>query len=194
MIDPYHITNFDRSQEELEEFLLFCTFAANKPSLRAAFNTERFLELKLDKETPLSYTYDLLKSGYLLPMLEHRKIGPYEHNFRRLAELAMGVAGPTIYDMTVESLERVYGVGPKTARMFILHSRPNQEYAVLDTHVLKYLRDIGYTQVPKATPKNPAFYRALENAFVRDAHEIGRSVAEHDLEVWKLYKEGVVAA
>jgi thermostable 8-oxoguanine DNA glycosylase len=194
MVDPYHITNFERSQEELEEFLLFCTFAANKPSLRAAFNTERFLELKLEKETPLSYTYDLLRSGYLLPMLEHRKIGPYEQNFRRLAELAMGVAGPTVYDMTVESLEGVYGIGPKTARFFILHSRPEQEYAVLDTHILKYLRAIGYTQVPRQTPQNPAFYRALENAFIRDAKEVGRSVAEHDLEVWRLYAEGVVQA
>lgn len=162
--------------------------------MRAAFNTERYLDLMLTNETPLSYTYDLLKSGYLLPVLVHRKIGPYEHNFRRLSELAMGVAGPTVYDMSVESLERVYGIGPKTARMFILHSRPEQEYAVLDTHILKYLRAIGYTQVPKSTPQNPVFYRALEQAFIRDAKKVGRRVAEHDLEVWKLYSEGVVKA
>lgn len=194
MIDPLKITNFNRTHEELEEFLIFCALTANKPSYRAAVNTHHFLELMGSNETPLSYTRELLTTGLLLPWLEGNKIGPYEQTFRKLAELAMGVAGPTVYDMTVESLERVYGIGPKTARMFILHSRPQQEYAVLDTHILRYLRDIGTEWAPKQAPTNPVTYRALERIFLRDAEELGRTPAEHDLETWTLYQTSVEVA
>jgi hypothetical protein len=86
----------------------------------------------------------------------------------------------------LEAFEAIHGVGPKTARMFIMHSRPNQRVAALDTHLLKYLEANGHI-VPKATPSSIKQYHELENAFLTLADAAGESPADHDLRIWKSY-------
>jgi thermostable 8-oxoguanine DNA glycosylase len=86
----------------------------------------------------------------------------------------------------VEAFEAIHGVGPKTARMFMMHSRPDQRLAAIDTHVLKHLRANGH-DVPSATPSSGKLYRKLEEAFLALADEAGESPADYDLRVWKSY-------
>ena len=88
----------------------------------------------------------------------------------------------------VEAFEAIHGIGPKTARMFMMHSRPNQRLAALDTHLLKHLKANGY-EVPKATPSSTKQYRSLEIAFLELADKAGQSAAEYDLMIWKKYSK-----
>ena len=89
--------------------------------------------------------------------------------------------------VTIEELESVDGIGSKTSRFFTLHSRPNQQIAVLDTHILKYMASKGY-KVPKSTPpKNK--YGAIEEQFIQLAKDNNMSVADFDLQVWRSYSE-----
>ena len=86
---------------------------------------------------------------------------------------------------TLEELMGVYGVGPKTARFFMLHTRRDCKHAVLDTHILKWMAsyiDHGHS----ATPQNQKEYRRLEEAFfplARAAYP-KLSIAEIDLIIW----------
>ena len=97
--------------------------------------------------------------------------------FREVAKL------PSLTTITVSELEMVRGIGPKTARFFVLHSRPNQQIAVLDTHILAWMRSNG-VNAPKATPTLKR-YLVLEDYFLREAWSRGMSPADLDLAIWK---------
>ena len=66
---------------------------------------------------------------------------------------------------SLDDLLNVYGVGNKTARFFLLHTRQGCDYAVLDTHILAWLRDNGVEDAPKNTPTNSKKYQELEKKF-----------------------------
>ena len=93
--------------------------------------------------------------------------------------------GLNLSSCSIEDLERVVGIGPKTARCFVMHSRRGARHAGLDTHVLKYLKSRG-VDVPKSTPTGRR-YAELERIFLDMADESGKSPAEFDLEIWKRY-------
>ena len=92
-------------------------------------------------------------------------------------------------NLTIESLESVPGLGPKTARMVILYYEPNAECIPLDTHILKWLRANGY-DAPKSTPQAGKKYRELELAFLAEGKKRGLTPAEWDTQVWKSYAKG----
>ena len=89
--------------------------------------------------------------------------------------------------VSVAQLESVSGIGSKTSRFFVLHSRPNQQVAVLDTHILKYMKEQGYV-VPKTTPTKSK-YLAIEQQFIFLAQESNMSVADFDLQIWKKFSK-----
>jgi len=181
MIDPHKITNFERSDDELLEFWLFCMFVAGK---RADVQAQKLFaftqeikgvsELLRIKEAEIGIAlrkvkagkYALLETG-IRQTVNHLLANP---NFLRLAH--------------VDQLSSIFGVGPKSARFFLVHSRPNQQLAVLDTHILAYLRSRGVT-APKSTPSSRVVYLMLEQRFLSFVEESGLSVAEFDLQLWK---------
>ena len=87
--------------------------------------------------------------------------------------------------VTVDELVRVKGIGPKTARFFVMHSRKNERVATLDVHILKWLREQGVENVPSQTPQNSLNYNRLEKAFLELAEKMGRTPAELDLQIWR---------
>jgi thermostable 8-oxoguanine DNA glycosylase len=92
----------------------------------------------------------------------------------------------------LDDLMSIPGVGPKTARWFLLLVEPTAEVAALDTHVLKFLRDcdLGGLVVPKSTPAWGPTYRDLEGAFVYRAKKLGMSCRDLDFFVWATYRNG----
>jgi thermostable 8-oxoguanine DNA glycosylase len=70
--------------------------------------------------------------------------------------------------------------------MFLMHSRPNQNYAALDTHILKHLREKGY-EAPATTPPPGERYRNLEKIFIQEAQKASMTVAAYDLHIWNSY-------
>jgi len=84
---------------------------------------------------------------------------------------------------TPEDLENIHGIGPKTARFFILWTRPEAEYAALDVHILRWLRSLGY-KAPKQTPSGKK-YKELEDVFLKEARKRNLTPSKLDYIIWK---------
>ncbi len=82
-----------------------------------------------------------------------------------------------------QDLERIHGIGPKTSRFFIMWIRPEETFAALDVHVLRWLRELGYS-APKATPSSKKKYAELEAAFIKEAAIRGKTARQLDEEIW----------
>jgi len=192
VIDPHNITNFHRTQYELEAFWLFCILVAGKKANVQAKKLTAFLDnthhMKL---TPFQYIQFLEddEDSSLDEAIRHDKLGQYTRVHRAFTESL----DLDLRNCTVEELEAIYGVGCKTSRFFLLHTRPNQKLAVLDTHILKWLRAEGMSTVPSKTPTNTNTYKRWEMRFLRLAESLGRDIAELDLEIWTFYNRLVNA-
>lgn len=183
MIDPLNITNFDRTDADLEEFWIFCICVAGKNALTTAKAVANLIDYP-DTEGPFDSIRAMVADGVLIDRLKDCGIGQFQRLSRCLVESVGGSLD--LRTCTTSDLEEIHGVGPKTSRFFILHSRENARYAALDTHILKYLKEQGYS-TPLATPPKGPVYRKLEDIFLAEADESGMSVADFDLFLWKKY-------
>lgn len=181
LIDPSDVIKYDRTKAELELFWLFCTVVAGKTATTQARLLAGFLS-GMGGDSPFEGIRCAEQSGTLLRALVDSRLG----QFNRLHKLFVQSLAIDLATCTVDDLEKLHGCGPKTARMFLMMSRPKQRYAALDTHVLKHLRASGI-DAPRATPSAGSTYRRLEEAFVSLADQAGMEVSEYDLMVWKSY-------
>ena len=184
MIDPTDVTKFDRTDAQLEEFWLFCICVAGKTAVQMAKKHEAFLTTSRIKasETPFQTIQMLIDDNDLLDMLKLNRMGQYtklEKAFTESLKLDLRTA-------SIADFEAIPGVGAKTARYFVLHTRPNQRIACLDTHVIRHMRDLGLT-TQKGTPPSGPKYQALEEAFLKLTDASGMSTADFDLMVWNKY-------
>jgi len=182
MIDPENITKFDRTPLELEEFFLFGMFVCGK---NAHVQAKKLEELRIYMNVKRSWKAKIRGRDDLYHALYACRVGQYG----RLCEAMWFWKHKTRWDLatcTVEDLMDIPGVGPKTSRFFLLHSRPNQKLAVLDTHVLAWLRDRHSYSIPTSTPGKRK-YAELEKTFLYDCETLGKTPAELDLEIWTEY-------
>lgn len=185
MIDPFNVTDFDRSERDLEEYLFFCIAVANKTARIMAPKVALFLEASLPGESPFDCALRLEAQGLLLAELRRAKTGKYTTLVPAYPDAARRMRG-RLSTATLDDLMTLKGVGEKTARYFVLHSRRDSgSIAVLDTHILKYLRHIGH-DVPKGLPKGKVYAR-LEKLVIEAAQAAGMSMPEFDLAVWSHY-------
>lgn len=187
MIDPYAVTNGERSQDELEEFWLFCPAVAGKKAVVIAKAIDTFLGGEGRTLSPFNVVRGMAAEGSLEEHLRRARLGKY-----RLLSACYRQSVDDDLDLRnapVTHFEALPGVGPKTARFFILHTRPAARYAVIDTHVLKYLRQKGH-DVPGATPQNPKRYAELEELVLAEADRWKMNPAAFDLAIWKAYSSG----
>ena len=190
MIDPANITNYDLSDAELEEHLLFWVCAAGKNGTTAARCLEKLLSaITFNSITPfyaIKLVADTNVPKPLLELLKWAGIGCYTHKARTFKELVNKKLD--LRTCTTDELEDVYGIGMKTSRCFLLHTRKNVQVAGLDTHMLRHLTNLGISRVPKSTPASKKQYLRLENQVLKLAKEAGMSPAEYDLMIWNKYK------
>jgi thermostable 8-oxoguanine DNA glycosylase len=182
LVDPTDVTKFDRTDGELQLFFLFCQTVAGKTAKVQAKFLDAFLQ-RGHGDTPFEVIQDMLDRGVLLENLKTSSLGQYNR-------LAAGFEQSLKLDLrkaTLEEIMDVKGVGNKTARFFLLHSRPNQTIAVLDVHILKYLRSQGI-EAPKQTPSGKK-YLELEQKFIKLAQQSKMSIADFDLMLWTKYSQ-----
>jgi len=181
--DPNNITNYDRTYSELEQFWLFCMFAAGKNSDWAATKVEQLLVDRPEHQSPFSYLQSM-GGVWLRHALTGIRSGQYNRLYRAIGQ-SLSV---DLYNCTLEDLLAIYGVGPKTARLFVVHSRKQAQHAVLDTHILRWMGEQGIT-VPKTTPAHKK-YLQLEKQCIElfQKHYPNLSIAQADLHVWKLQR------
>ena len=178
--DPKDIIRYDRTIEELEEFVLFTISVAGKSAITTARILDKFLQPAREYNlSPFDYIR-LLSFDELTTNLKNTGFGCYNNrtkSFKSLVDTNLDLRNCDIND-----LEQIYGIGPKTARFFVLFSRPGANVAVLDTHVLTFLREKGY-DVPKATPCGKK-YLEIEQMFLTEAQKQDRPIVEYDLMIW----------
>lgn len=195
MIDPKNVHLYDANLKTKEEFLLFSICVAGKKANVIARKIEAFvIDIFMNGGSttifgtmvkPHSW-FDVLK-GMSLEDIEYFcrkwKLGKYKIIPKCLYELSR--SDIDIENCTVEELEKFPGIGPKTSRYFVMYTQRNKEYAALDTHILRWLRDKGY-KTPKSTPSNKR-YLELEQCFLTECKKLNRNPADLDLEIWKEY-------
>ncbi len=141
LVDPSDVIKFDRTDDELELFWLFCGVVAGKTASTQAKLLDAFLEsLPSVATSPFTRIRDAAYAGELLEHLRLSRLGQYN---RLYAFMWSSSRDLNLRTCTVEDLEAIHGCGPKTARFFIMDTRPNQRLAAIDTHVLKHLRANG---------------------------------------------------
>ncbi len=76
------------------------------------------------------------------------------------------------------------GIGPKQASLFLRNIGYDDDLAVLDTHVLRYIRWIGLVFDYPIRVHSIKKYERVEKQFRSHAQQLGFSVAQFDIAVW----------
>ena len=188
MVDPFNLPKL-MSRPQLEWWILFGICVAGK----SAKQTEAKLNAFLDAGIGSRWDGDCINSPFCRVkfFITYKKLGWRLRQFKmgqytRINKAFRAAVNLDLDNLTIESLESVPGLGPKTARMVILYYEPNAECIPLDTHILKWLRANGY-DAPKSTPQAGKKYRELELAFLAEGKKRGLTPAEWDTQVWKSY-------
>lgn len=187
MFEPEKANEFRAMTDaQLEDFIVFAIFVAGKPADRTRKLVNNFYKYKEKDESPLAYVYRLRREHRLTDVLKEVRSGQYTRIGGALSELSFSVACQSIDLRTCEpdELERFKGIGLKTSRFFIMYSRPNVRYAVLDTHILKWLRHCG-VDAPKSTPGSKKKYKELETKFLQLCDQMNMKPDELDFGIWK---------
>lgn len=182
-IDSSKITNYNPSKGELEALIIFWVLAAGKTAKSAEkilfklipFKKNPFEQLKKYSEKKLALKLQSLGCGC------------FNNKAKTIYQLIN--SDLNLFSCLVEDLESIYGIGRKTSRGFVLHTRKNAQCAVLDTHILKFLKEQNAPNVPKSTPSSKSEYERLEKYFLSICRKKGKSPAKLDLEVWNLYSK-----
>ena len=188
-INPKKITDFNRTKADLELFAVFAVCVAGKKAQQTADKVnEHFRDVQtLTKQlTPFETIKSLIGANIFGGYLQHARFGQYKRIYRALRDLAE--SSIDLKTCTVEDLEAIHGIGPKTSRFIIMHSRPNQRLATLDTHILRWMRDQGI-ETPKATPQSKKLYKELEDKFLTLCDKCAILPSQLDLKIWKKYSK-----
>lgn len=193
MVNPYDVTNYNRTQHELEEFLLFTIVVAGKTAYIQANKLEQFLNsintrlMMPDHISPFQSIISADHHGILLQEIHKAKLGQYKKIYSAFKFISENKYN--LNKMTPEELELIPGVGMKTSRFFLLHSDVNYKdnIAILDTHILKFIKENIDNRAPKSTPTNSKTYKYWEDQFLIWCKNNHKNTADFDLEVWKSY-------
>lgn len=190
--DPYKVTNFSFDDFDLELFAIFAIVVAAKNADVQSEKLDQFLSFEPNAKSPLDAVEMMLKKGTFVSNMVKVKLGQYD----RLAVSIPRLLDVNLRTCTIADLENIHGIGRKTSRFFILHSRPAQRICALDTMLLCKAIDEGYPNCPTVTPSNYQEYEKISSflldVFDREANELGLSHDERyahlDLKWWKHYR------
>ena len=188
-INPKKITDFNRTKADLELFAVFAVCVAGKNAQQTADKVNdnfRDVATPTKQLTPFEAIKNLVNIKVFVAYLKMAKMGQYRRIYRALRDLVE--SGIDLKTCTVEELEAIHGIGPKTSRFIIMHSRPNQRLAMLDTHILRWMRDQGI-ETPKATPQSKKLYKELEQKFLTLCDKCAILPSQLDLKIWKQYSK-----
>lgn len=208
MLDPSNIINYKRTDAELEELVIFLVCVAGKKATTVVKQMEKAFGKSPHSLFTQIRALDRKNSG-LEDVLREHGFGQYTRLTRAFRALAYG--NLNLRTCSLEDLMSIHGIGRKSASCFLAWTRPNQSLAMLDTHLLKYLRrvqeatinctlrlelrnisllkELKKVNIPKSTPSSKKLYDFLEQVYLRCADEMGLDPTEMDLQIWREYSE-----
>lgn len=183
MVDPTKVTIYDRTDAQLEEFLLFCIAVAGKNATTTSKNLEALLDFGADycDGGPFEIVKAINAFRPLNKVLKDFGFGC--HGLKAKGFLAAANSGLDLRSCTAADLEQIPGVGMKTSRYFLLHTRRDANVACFDTHLLKWLSYYSGHDVPRHTPTGKR-YLELEAAYLKIAEVLKMNPADLDLRIW----------
>ena len=195
MIIPENFTNYELSDKELEEHILFCLMVFNKNANQTAVKLEELLDwchnIDVDHFKTMSHFQAIrnkLKRHSAVEMVTKFRFGNTTVKAAGLEQLVNSEFN--LRTCSVDELETISGFGMKTARYFILHTRKNACVACLDTHVLKWMKRFPFIfgEIKKGQPSRKR-YLELEKEFLEICATSNVPPAELDLEIWNSQRE-----
>lgn len=184
-------TRFNRLRDELEEFLMMSVCVAGKSAHVQARRLERFLYESDDlgvslARSPFDAVRVMVRKRELFKNLVRVGMGKYQLitlSFRTM------VSDPDLdlWKVSWQRLTEIPGIREKTAKFFVLHSQADARVAVLDTHMHKKLKAVGYSP-PPFPPSRPEVYAFWELIVLSMADEAKLSPAAFDLRTWKEFR------
>lgn len=185
-VDPIKFTNFALDTNGLEEYILFSIGVAGKPALTISRLLEELLTKK-ESESPFESIKQFKSEKKLCSIMKKVGFGCYTLKSRGFWWIAN--SGIDLANCTVDELEECPGIGMKTSRFFVMHTRDDEcNVACLDTHILKYMRDQGYEDIPKQTPARRR-YLEIQEDFLNICRSKDVHPAVFDLQIWNEYRE-----
>jgi hypothetical protein len=180
-----------RTQQEY--LVLYVIIVAGKHSEFANAALTRFATMIGDAEFPLEVIHNI-NDNQLVDILRKARTGNYEMKFKAFKYAGTFWNRNDLKKVTPDEWANVggdrIGIGPKSSRYICMCLDPeNANYAALDTHVLKWLRHLGF-DAPKSTPPAGPWYTMWELVYLQLANQRGRIPAELDLDIWMAYKYG----
>lgn len=209
MIDATDIIQHERTDEQLEELMLFLVAVAGKNAdTTSRLLSNFFYTADFKRVSPFQQIRDMdTVSGMLLERLKTSRLGCYtklEKAYRQLANSKIDFR-----TCTLEELMTIHGVGRKSASCFVAWTRKGEQLAMLDTHLLKFLRSqqeyfvsdnrmkgglwdeihdkIKDVKIPKTTPSSAKLYNLLEEIYLDICKVYKKNPTEFDLEIWRMY-------
>ena len=212
-VDPKKITKFDRTQADLEWFLFFCISTAGKnaevQSRKINEMIDQTQKMKVYQDTGI---YSIPNAIYYKCHYENWetkipspaspktcsewiaqasnvfKIGKYDLIRKSSKFIIKNGIHHRLDSVTLEELLKIPGVGNKTARFFLMHSRPGFTGAVIDTHIHGWLEKVCQTDLPK--PTTTAKYQSLERLWLSMVEIFfpGEPLHVADLATWILMR------
>lgn len=159
-----------------QEFLLFCICVAGKKADMIVPKLRQFLQGCRNDELPFKLI-DRLSINSIVDRLKECKMGRYEILARAFAACAIHI---NVDATSVTFLEKLPGIGPKTARYFMVYAH-GEKHAIIDTHVKKFLRAIGC---------DSNRYYAMENVYLSICGAVGLEPRVLDDIIWRYHARG----
>lgn len=186
------------SRPELEWWILFTIAVAGKTAKQIEKKMREFFAAPTAEQwnapfnTPFKIVQFFIRNGHLARELRRVKIGKYalmNKGFRKAVTLDLDLLERSEPADALELLTAVPGLGPKGARMILMYGFPHHanQWVVLDTHILRWLREQGIQDVPKSTPPEGKTYRRLETDFKFHAAFRNQTTRQLDTDIWTAY-------
>lgn len=167
------------SDRELQFRLFYSIIVAGKNAKFAENVTKKLFSD--EEKTPFEVVKEWVVKGELDQKLREARSGNYVKTAKAFEDLVN--SNIDLRTCQPVDLESIHGIGPKTARFFIIWTRPDANCAALDVHVLRWLRNQGHA-VPKSTPPAGRTYDRIEQIFLSEAQKLGVTPRQLDEAIW----------